>query len=489
VSAAPEVYAGPAFVGWRSWRILPFERLGEATSVRLCASGTQGIPKVWEPGRATVAVCGKFRTTHEAPWPGCECGVYGYRTREAAEDHLEQFREGNGEYVLGWAFGRVSLWGRIVECEHGWRAQQAYPYAIDVYAEPPVAAALRRLYGVDVEQRPPFEPLPEVEEEDEVSDVLSELDDLADQIAKLKAAATTIRPTVVVKYKPRPDPPAEALVPLPAVDLSDDDVLVAVFAAIHGELATCSWHRRVIGPMAERSDAALAVHVLYGDEAHTAPIEADGWPFYRPYNPVSVKRVNAALKSLQDDGLLDSGRLPGRSNLRWRMTPEGQRCIRELQAQGRVPKTITWRSHGHTASEVPLPAKGGFRARVRLFDWEIARDTPGWRAERQAIQQGPRVEYNAWLTKTRRESLRLELSSWTRFAFTDDEVLDAVRVLSIEEPASGAALRTHLLPGATRRTIGSETAGLSQTLVRLRSAGLVKRSGKQGALRWSANAG
>jgi hypothetical protein len=207
VSAAPDVYVGPAFVGWRSWRILPFERLGEPESVRLCASGTRGIPKVWEPGQATRALCGKFKTTHEAPWPGCECGVYAYRTREAAEAHLESFRVGNKEGVLGWAFGQVSLWGRIVECEHGWRSEQAYPYAIEVHAEPHVAALVRRLYGVDVEEHPPFPPIEPAEEKpDARTEARQLLGQLQTELTQVKAnlaeinAATPLR----VRAKPRP---------------------------------------------------------------------------------------------------------------------------------------------------------------------------------------------------------------------------------------------------------------------------------------------
>lgn len=152
MSAAPDVYAGPAFLGWRSWRVMPFERLGEPTAVRLCASGTNGRPKVWEPAQAMKAVCGKFETTHEAPAADCECGFYAYRQREPAEEHLAVFaKDVNGEGALGWAFGRVSLWGRIVECVDGWRAEYAYPYELTVYGAPEVAAAVRNLYRVDVE--------------------------------------------------------------------------------------------------------------------------------------------------------------------------------------------------------------------------------------------------------------------------------------------------------------------------------------------------
>lgn len=46
-----------AVTGWRIWRVLPFERLDGRRAMRLCAVGTYGVPKLWEPRRATVAVC------------------------------------------------------------------------------------------------------------------------------------------------------------------------------------------------------------------------------------------------------------------------------------------------------------------------------------------------------------------------------------------------------------------------------------------------
>jgi hypothetical protein len=166
MSAEPlPIYVGPAYVGWRSWRILKWETPGQPASVRLCASGTHGLPKVWQPGRALEAVCGKFETTHDAPWFDCECGIHAYAIRDAAEAHLAEFAGGsNGDGVLGWAFGRVSLWGRIVEHEVGWRAQYAYPYELTVYGTEELAQAVRQVYMVDVDTLPPHE-LPQEEEE------------------------------------------------------------------------------------------------------------------------------------------------------------------------------------------------------------------------------------------------------------------------------------------------------------------------------------
>lgn len=63
------------------------------------------------------------RSSHPAPSAGCSCGIYAHRSREAA---LQQARRsGPGSIV-----GEVELWGRVVEHEHGFRAERALPIAL-----------------------------------------------------------------------------------------------------------------------------------------------------------------------------------------------------------------------------------------------------------------------------------------------------------------------------------------------------------------------
>jgi hypothetical protein len=143
-------------VAWRAWRVRRLERLSEDGPLRLAAIGRLGVPKFWEPQTANPASCSNYRTLHEAPWPSCKCGIYGFREREPAEDALVRYSHGSTE---GWALGRVSLWGRIVECERGWRAQYAYPYDLIVFTgDERLAAELRDLYAVDVTATAPTEP-------------------------------------------------------------------------------------------------------------------------------------------------------------------------------------------------------------------------------------------------------------------------------------------------------------------------------------------
>jgi hypothetical protein len=151
-SGIATTYTEP-IVGWRLWRIRRLETLAGQRPPRLAAAGRLGIPKFWEPRMPTRAVCSSYRTSHEAPWPNCRCGIYGLRDRELAERALWKYSRGS---TSNWALGRVSLWGRIVECEHGWRAEYAYPYDLVVFAvDATVGDELRDVYAVDVTVRPP----------------------------------------------------------------------------------------------------------------------------------------------------------------------------------------------------------------------------------------------------------------------------------------------------------------------------------------------
>ena len=199
MNEAPAAYAGPAFVGWRAWRVMPHETLGGPASVRLCASGTRGLPKVWEPLQAAHAVCGKFATGHDAPWPDCECGLHAYRAEKDARNHFESFVDnGSGRAAAGWAFGRVSLWGRIVEHEHGWRAEHAYPYDVTVYGPPELAETVRGLYAIDVQAA---EPVARPAKEQRVADTRAQLAALAKELKEIEADLDDASPPAV-KMKP-----------------------------------------------------------------------------------------------------------------------------------------------------------------------------------------------------------------------------------------------------------------------------------------------
>jgi hypothetical protein len=137
MSAAPLVLE--PVVGWRLWHVA----VG-AEGYRL-ESWTRGDE--WPAGRRTEARCRR----HGAPLASHRCGVYAFRTREAAQRLLARCAPGGFAGCRPVALGAVSLWGRVIPHSDGWRGQYAYPYELLVLGgDDDVARNLRRRYAVDV---------------------------------------------------------------------------------------------------------------------------------------------------------------------------------------------------------------------------------------------------------------------------------------------------------------------------------------------------
>jgi hypothetical protein len=126
MSVAPD-YAAP-LIGWRTWAAVDDEH-GLALRSVVFASR-------WPPRERLEAVCAHRARSgllarllriepHEAPDEGCECGIYAACTPDLALPYLDR------QALLRWArsllIGRVALWGRVIECERGWRSTFAYP--------------------------------------------------------------------------------------------------------------------------------------------------------------------------------------------------------------------------------------------------------------------------------------------------------------------------------------------------------------------------
>lgn len=128
-------------VGWRAWKIAAYSLRDGRVEPRLAAISDRAI---WPAGRRYEATCkpgGLYpsRGWHETPWPDCQCGVWALHTREAAE----------AKAGTDGCFGPVHLWGRVLEFEHGYRAQYAYPKALYFWRRSDgLPAELERLYGV-----------------------------------------------------------------------------------------------------------------------------------------------------------------------------------------------------------------------------------------------------------------------------------------------------------------------------------------------------
>lgn len=106
--------------GWRVWNL--WEDLAGQLRLYPVGSGSGA----WEPRQVVRARCtpppflGLLRRPHAAPDPSCRCGIYAARS-------LEAFDRPRPAYPPPAVVGTVSMWGRIVEHERGWRSAQAYP--------------------------------------------------------------------------------------------------------------------------------------------------------------------------------------------------------------------------------------------------------------------------------------------------------------------------------------------------------------------------
>ena len=118
-------------VGWRVWDVVELDG-----AYRLCSLAFWSI---WLPGQELQAVCRRVwvegpstLAPHDAPAPRCTCGVYGTRTATQTLAYSRSVRRRHDTVLR--VVGRVSLWGRVVEAEAGWRAASGYPADVVVPA-------------------------------------------------------------------------------------------------------------------------------------------------------------------------------------------------------------------------------------------------------------------------------------------------------------------------------------------------------------------
>jgi hypothetical protein len=134
MSVAIPDYVEP-FEGWRVWRA---SKDGSQLRLRSVVQET-----VWPPRAELAAEClrrrilprVRGRRRHGAPAEVCACGIYA-TTLDRLGSYLHARGDGRAHYV----FGRVLLWGTVIECEQGWRGARAYPAEIIVPAPPRASA-------------------------------------------------------------------------------------------------------------------------------------------------------------------------------------------------------------------------------------------------------------------------------------------------------------------------------------------------------------
>jgi len=106
--------------GWRTWN-LSADPAGDPL-----LHPARPSPDAWLPRRPLEARCtaspilSLFRRPHDAPNASCTCGIYAARS-------LESMDRPRPAWPPPPVVGTVTLWGRMVEHELGWRAAFAYP--------------------------------------------------------------------------------------------------------------------------------------------------------------------------------------------------------------------------------------------------------------------------------------------------------------------------------------------------------------------------
>ncbi len=102
-------------LAWRAWALT-----GRRDGTDLLLRPVVGRARPWKPMEPAGAGC-KHARLHAAPHLGCTCGLH-------ATHEVEVLRRTRTPAVLG----RVALWGRVIEHEHGYRAEFGYPQRLAI---------------------------------------------------------------------------------------------------------------------------------------------------------------------------------------------------------------------------------------------------------------------------------------------------------------------------------------------------------------------
>lgn len=134
-------------IGWRAFGVKAVETLNAAPEYELVS--LNGVS--WPYRRPLEALCnGNLLADHDVPKPSCSCGIYAWNKES----------RGNAYSNHNSIYGEVYLWGDVLICDHGYRAEIAYPKRlflsnpVDTRASRRVREGLIEAYGVPVEYEP-----------------------------------------------------------------------------------------------------------------------------------------------------------------------------------------------------------------------------------------------------------------------------------------------------------------------------------------------
>jgi hypothetical protein len=115
-------------LGWRAWRLwVPPPGSGTCPAFSSVILGTPWAPRRRFSAEHSFDLGARCRGLLEL---GCSCGVYAFKDLAEAFIYLTNVRDRLLGMSADVALGTVSLWGKVVECERGYKAQYAYPHHI-----------------------------------------------------------------------------------------------------------------------------------------------------------------------------------------------------------------------------------------------------------------------------------------------------------------------------------------------------------------------
>ncbi len=141
-------------VGWRTWRFNPGYDVVTAPVVDVPWDRWPHIEAEHLPGRP-----------HPAPHWGCNCGVNAYKDLGRLHTGGIWLTAEKGTPIL--LVGRVALYGKVIEYEHGWRAERATILDVWVALDP----ALARKPVCWLEEPPRFSQLVQLPGDVDVNDM------------------------------------------------------------------------------------------------------------------------------------------------------------------------------------------------------------------------------------------------------------------------------------------------------------------------------
>ena len=116
----PQVDSCVPITAWRGWLVWGDDRAdGSGHVIRLGSVPKLGY--IWPPLTAPPAQCRREGVCAGPPRLGCTCGYYGL---DAPVFAARSRRLAATPFVI---VGKVHLWGRVIVCASGWKAEYAYP--------------------------------------------------------------------------------------------------------------------------------------------------------------------------------------------------------------------------------------------------------------------------------------------------------------------------------------------------------------------------